>query len=579
MISEGRIIAVAPLLGFEGHEFIERAYLAVLGRPPDEPGRRTYLRLLAAGRSKHAILQDLADSAEGSVQGARLDQPDSNSPFWLAQIPVFGRLVSFVMDLVRLPSTVIDVHRRQLVMESLSDDLVGRLNRIQENVSWQGEHSRVQIDALARYVRTELLQTNSMSYLTSFMDVRQSRLAAQVASAQQDISEGMRQVAEALAAALQQIGSDTQARLVEARYELVRQLDESSEQLLEAITEQCGAQAKAMAALGDIRAEIDAGIVRMEAGLEAKSGQLIESIVGDGRLQDRVADLDAPLRDSRAHLARISEALIGIPTILEQIQSRVAASPEDFFQSQIGSSVDQITPAAANFLNWAGGHTGYSAQKHVWMNHPFFPVYGHGDVSVGYITERILEIPYVLAAAMKLPLGSSILDCGCCENWVGIALAQFGYNVTGVDVRPYPIQAPNFTFYQESLDTWRGPAGKLDSIVCLSSLEHFGLGAYGDPKSGESTDREVLTKMAGWLKPSGLLILTAPYGTWSVDGFQRVYDSSALRELLSDWVIQEAHYYYTNDGGTWKRGDENLDTHPFQDPGRAVVMLQARRKT
>ena len=262
---------------------------------------------------------------------------------------------------------------------------------------------------------------------------------------------------------------------------------------------------------------------------------------------------------------------------LGQLQDRVAATADDVFRKQVGTSVGELSAAAAEFLNWAGGHTGYSAQKHLWINHPFSAVHAKGEVSLGYINERLLEIPYAFAAALKIPPGSHILDCGCCENWVAPALAQFGYRVTGIDVRPYPIQVPNFTFVQEALEAWDGPREPVDAILCLSSIEHLGLGAYGGPKSGERMDRVLLAKMRGWLKPSGLLIFTAPYGTWSIDDFQRVYNSSALKDLLSGWEVQEARYYYTNDGATWKSGDESLDTHPFQDSGRAVVMLQARR--
>jgi hypothetical protein len=500
-----RIVRVSTLLAFDGTEFIDQAYSRILGRAPDESGRDHFLRELRSGKSKHAILQILADSPEGVNAGMELDER-YRGPGRLARIPVLGRIGSFISDLIRMPSTVIELQRQlnaalamRVHLESL--DAIMRAEfasleaairtRADESVHRQGEHSRQicrqveqlneQFGALYSFAQTELVQSTTISYLTSFIDVRQNRLSTQLANARQITSEELRQFIE-----------------------------------------------------------------RLSQGIE-------------GRLT--------------AH----NETLNGVLATLHGLQNRIVSTTDDVFRSQVGTKVDQLSTAAAEYLNWAAGHTGYSAQKDVWINHPFGALHAKGDVTLGYINERILEVPYVFARAMKLPIGSRILDCGCCESWVGPALAQFGYNVIGVDVRPYPIPAPNFTFVRAAMEEWDGPAQPIDAILSLSSLEHFGLGAYGGPQSGEYTDRALLAKMAGWLKPSGLLILTAPYGHWSIDEFQRVYDSAALEQLLSGWDIEEAYYFYTLDGAIWRQGNKGLDTHAFPTPGRAVVLLQARR--
>jgi len=601
MTRGNRIVEAPPLLALDGHEFIEQAYLAILGRSVDETGRSKYFGELSRGKSKLVILNELADSPEGLAAGRRVDQRESiPSAGRKRRIPLIGRAISFISDLIRMPSTVIDLHRRELAAaeEAVSpatvaadaalrrmEDLAGLLNHIQENVSQQGQHLRTEVQrevgALSSYIRTELPKTDMMSYLTCFMDVRQHRLSMQMAGVQQNILDNIQQAAEVLATALREVGLAGQGQLADAKSEIVRRLEESylnkSGQLLEAITEHGKAQAWAIDRVAEIRAETAAAVVRLDGTLENRSRQLLDAINEPIRSQTAPAALEAPIRDCATQLAASREVLKGILQTLGQLQNRVAVAADDVFRNQVGTNIDQLSAAAADFLNWAGGHTGYSAQKNIWINHPFFPVHASGNVSVGYMNERILEIPYALASAMRLPAGSSIIDCGCCENWVGVALAQAGYKVTGIDIRAYPIQAPNFTFRQQALEDWDGPPEPVDAILSLSSLEHFGLGAYGGPTSGNSADRELLAKMAGWLKPHGLLILTAPYGIHSVDNFQRVYDSAALRSLMCGWRIQEARYYYTDDGAAWICGDEALDTHPFQYPGRAVVMLQARR--
>ena len=170
----------------------------------------------------------LAESDEGRAAAATLDEPDDRGG-WPRGIPLIGRVVSFISDLVRMPSTVIDLHRRQLAaiegsqaaksstaeleleLRSLSDKLARRLDDIQASVSGQGEHSRVeahrqaeqfhnglsgQMASLSDFARTQLPQATTLSYLTCFMDVRQSRLSMQLAAVQQNILDSMRQIVE-----------------------------------------------------------------------------------------------------------------------------------------------------------------------------------------------------------------------------------------------------------------------------------------------------------------------------------------------------------------------------------------------
>jgi SAM-dependent methyltransferase len=527
-----RIVKSSNLLGFEGIEFIDQAYRAILGRTPDEAGRDHFLKELRSGKSKHAILQILADSPEGVNVGVELDER-YRSGAQVARIPMLGRIASFFSDLIRMPSTVMELHRQLkavVAMRAQLESLDGAIRARFATLDLAIEQLSEQLGSLSRFALTELVQSNTISYLTSFIDVRQKRLSMQLASTSQSISEELRQVVERTGQGFNWLLSTSSSSQ-----------NLAMERLLEALVQ-------------EIRANgTEKAFEALSAGLQ-KTGSDIE-----------------------VRLAAMGDTLNRFLTILDGLQNGKISTPDDVFRSQIGTSVDQLSAAAAEYLNWATGHTGYSGQKNVWMNHPFGALHTNEDVTLGYINERILEVPYVFARAMKLPIGSRILDCGCCESWVGPALAQFGYNVIGVDVRPYPIPAPNFMFVRAAMEEWNGPAEPFDAILSLSSLEHFGLGAYGGPQSGEHTDRALLAKMAGWLKPSGVLIFTAPYGPWSINEFQRVYDAAALKDLLSGWNIEEAYYFYTLDGTIWTQSDKSLDTQSFPTSGRAVVMLQARR--
>jgi hypothetical protein len=55
------------LLTLDDAAFVEAAYVAILGRPPDEDGRRSYLAKLAAGESKEDLVVALATSVEAKL--------------------------------------------------------------------------------------------------------------------------------------------------------------------------------------------------------------------------------------------------------------------------------------------------------------------------------------------------------------------------------------------------------------------------------------------------------------------------------------------------------------------------------
>ena len=75
--------------------------------------------------------------------------------------------------------------------------------------------------------------------------------------------------------------------------------------------------------------------------------------------------------------------------------------------------------------------------------------------------------------------GSTVLDVGCSESLVPLEFASLGYSVTGIDLRAYPLHHPNLQTFATPLEDWDTDA-TFDVIVCLSSIEHFGLGTYGE---------------------------------------------------------------------------------------------------
>lgn len=101
---------IRALMGLNDLAFIEKAYLGILARRPDETGIRHYASMLAAGSSRVAVLGELRYSAEGRKVGAVV--PGLRKRFLvqrLYRLPLLGRLIRTMTGVVALPGLMRDV--------------------------------------------------------------------------------------------------------------------------------------------------------------------------------------------------------------------------------------------------------------------------------------------------------------------------------------------------------------------------------------------------------------------------------------------------------------------------------------
>jgi SAM-dependent methyltransferase len=116
-----------------------------------------------------------------------------------------------------------------------------------------------------------------------------------------------------------------------------------------------------------------------------------------------------------------------------------------------------------------------------------------------------------------------VLDVGSTESLLIYELLHRGYEVTGVDQRPY--QEPNehteikdlvYDDLSELKPVAYGTLGKkstngFDYIIACSTVEHIGLQAYGEDYKGVyEEDRDVMKKLHDLLDDDGFFILTVP---------------------------------------------------------------------
>lgn len=189
------------------------------------------------------------------------------------------------------------------------------------------------------------------------------------------------------------------------------------------------------------------------------------------------------------------------------------------------------------------------------------------------VNERIVELPFVLRSLEQA--GQRVLDVGCSQSILPLELAHLGFRVWGIDQRSYPVRHPNFEFVRCDVCQLTFPESFFDAVVCLSTIEHVGLGFYGDTRQDRG-DLAAVRELRRVLKPGGKLILTTPFGRRG-EGWQRVYDLSGIQELLEGLKV-ETMRYCLKAGDVWKETDEaSLRDVDSTKETRAVILIAARK--
>lgn len=162
------------------------------------------------------------------------------------------------------------------------------------------------------------------------------------------------------------------------------------------------------------------------------------------------------------------------------------------------------------------------------------------------VNERVVEYPLIF---QWIRPSGRVLDIGCVSSRLPIQLASLGYAVHGLDVRPYPFAHPNLTFHQADVMTWE-PAVAFDSVLLISTIEHFGLGGYGDSAVPDA-DRRAVERIRGWLAPGGQLLASVPFGQPALTYKHRVYGSDQLEALFRGFRCVDARFFARLDGA-WR---------------------------
>lgn len=136
-----------------------------------------------------------------------------------------------------------------------------------------------------------------------------------------------------------------------------------------------------------------------------------------------------------------------------------------------------------------------------------------------------------------------ILDVGSYRMFILGLLAH--YAVTTLDVRPREAVLPGETTLTSDAKRINAPSGQFDAVTSLCTLEHLGLGRYGDEFDPEA-DKKAMLEMIRVLKPGGRLIFSTNVTRSEpsiVYNAHRIYSLEMLRGFCAGLEREDEVFY------------------------------------
>lgn len=196
---------------------------------------------------------------------------------------------------------------------------------------------------------------------------------------------------------------------------------------------------------------------------------------------------------------------------------------------------------------------------------------GSDKVDVVAVADRHYEYAFTVEKFREYDIrNKNILDVGSSGSVLPPILAALGNRVVCVDVLEWPIRWPNLEFIKGDLLESDIPFESFDVIACVSTIEHFGLGRYGD-KEDVDGDIKGMANLRKYLKPNGLMILTVPFCRPTVAfPAHRIYDESRILRCTSGFKILDKKFFGPIDRPNVYRPCSEEETYSVDTRGGGV---------
>ena len=198
------------------------------------------------------------------------------------------------------------------------------------------------------------------------------------------------------------------------------------------------------------------------------------------------------------------------------------------------------------------------------------------SIEIQISSSRFVEYPWVLSNLKKGH--QRILDVGSVGSTLPVTLACQGYEVFCIDIRPYEYAnlVPNLHSVVGDIRQTDFKDEFFDCVIAVSTIEHIGIGRYGDLRD-EDGDLKAVIEIKRILKKGGTFLLTVPYGRCAITPMHRVYDKTRLYRLVRGFHIENMQYFL-KDGDYWRPSSEselsNIDSSIAE---KGIVCLKLKK--
>ena len=134
-------------------------------------------------------------------------------------------------------------------------------------------------------------------------------------------------------------------------------------------------------------------------------------------------------------------------------------------------------------------------------------------------------------------------------------------SVEVVDIRYLETGVQGLNFIQADMMSSSHGIKPADSVSCLHTLEHFGLGRYGDDLNLKGWELG-LESLCSLVKPGGYLYLSVPIGSRQIIEMnaQRIFFSETIPNMLKQVGFQLQSYSVVEDNGEFS---ENIELQSY----------------
>lgn len=183
--------------------------------------------------------------------------------------------------------------------------------------------------------------------------------------------------------------------------------------------------------------------------------------------------------------------------------------------------------------------------------------YGQAGVLGNYFWQDLWAAKLVHKSGVRnhFEIGSRI------DGFIAHLLAM-GIEVSLIDIRPFPGEVEHLhTVVDDATSLSNIDDASIESMSALCSLEHFGLGRYGDPIDPEACFK-CFNEIQRVMKKGGNLYISVPVGKERVEfNAHRVFYASTIIESFQDMELKE--YSCTVEGGQNIR--YNVAVHQYDE--------------